>query len=307
MNTEFDTLYTDAMEPFKSQLKQFRRTHIPNVIYSKGVKWTYLSGGQGDEVVLVLHGGGGPAESLFRYIRLLEDNYRVIAPTIPSGVASVADALDTIVAILDKEITPAVHVFGVSNGGMIGQCLTRQHPRKVLSLVLFHSMLPSAAYASLFGRRAKMFSLMPQWVAVSLGQRWLKNQIRNEASNATPGERLFWIAYFKELYNSEFITKAHFVSRAKILTDYFRNYCFDPHDLDKWPGRIFIIESQNDHVVNEHERERLKRFYGQARVHTFHGTGHMGGGLFKVEETVALIKDFLLEARQSTDEIERYR
>ena len=110
--------------------------------------------------------------------------------------------------------------------------------------------------------------------------------------SAMPGEQLFWTAYFKELYNSELVAKAYFVSRAKILTDYFRNYRFDPHDLDDWSGRIFIIESQNDQVVNERERERLKRFYGQARVHTFRGAGHLGGGLFKVEETVDLIKDF---------------
>jgi hypothetical protein len=77
------------------------------------------------------------------------------------------------------------------------------------------------------------------------------------------------------------------------LTDYFRNYSFDPRDLDAWLGRTFIIESENDRVVNARERERLKLFYRQARVHTFRGAGHLGGGLFKVEETVNLIKDFL--------------
>jgi hypothetical protein len=68
MKKDFDVLYTEAMEPFKSQLKQFRRTHNPREVYSRGIKWTYLMGGGGDKVVLVLHGGGGPAESLFRYI-----------------------------------------------------------------------------------------------------------------------------------------------------------------------------------------------------------------------------------------------
>ena len=296
MNAEFETLYTDATEPFKSQLRQFRRTHVPELIHSNGVVWTYLTGGVGDDVVLVLHGGGGPAESLFRYIASLEDSYRVIAPTIPPGVTTVADALSGILAILDKAGAPAVHLFGVSNGGMIGQCLVRQYPRKVLTLVLFHSMLPSAEYASQFGRRARTLSLIPRWVTVTMGRRWLGKRIRAETPNAMPGEQLFWTAYFEELYNSELVTKQYFVSRARILTDYFRNYRFDPHDLDNWPGRILIIESENDQVVNESERERLKRFYAQAEVHTFRGAGHLGGGLFRVEETVGLITGFFSSA-----------
>lgn len=56
---------------------------------------------------------------------------------------------------------------------------------------------------------------------------------------------------------------------------------------------MFIIESQNDQVVNEHERERLKNFYNQSKVHTFKGSGHLGGGLFETDETIKLINDFL--------------
>jgi len=83
------------------------------------------------------------------------------------------------------------------------------------------------------------------------------------------------------------------VSRAKILTDYFQNYQFTANDLLKWKGRILIIESQNDQVVNEYERERLKNYYNQAEVHTFAGSGHLGGGLFETEVTVALINEFI--------------
>ncbi len=293
MKNDFDVLYTEAMEPFKSQLRQFRGTHSPREVYSRGIKWTYLMGGGGDKVVLVLHGGGGPAESLFRYILSFEDSYQVIAPTVPAGVTTVADALDGILTIVDREAIPAFHVFGVSNGGMIGQCLVREYSHRVLTLILFHSMLPSVEYARAFGRRATVLSLMPRWVTATLGHRWLTKQIQAEAPNALRGEQLFWITYFKELYDSELVTKAYFVSRAKLLTDYFQNYRFDSNDLDDWSGRLFIIESQNDQVVNEHERERLKRFYDQARVHTLGGAGHLGGGLFKVEETVGLVKDFL--------------
>jgi len=294
MNSEFDAIYTSATEPFRSELKQFRQTHTLNVVYLKDKKWTYFVGGQGDKVILVLHGGGGPAESLFRYIMRFEDKYRVIAPTVPSSVNCVTEVVNATLEILNREAVPAVHIFGVSNGGMIAQCLVRQYPQKVLSLILFHSMLPSTDYAKVFGKRVRLLSILPLWITIALGQKWVIKQLQSEEANAKPGELAFWIAYFKELYRSELVTKEYLVSRARILTDYFQNYQFTPNDLINWNGRVFIIESENDQVVNEHERERLKNFYNQPKVHTFMGSGHLSGGLFETEETVALIDDFIV-------------
>jgi pimeloyl-ACP methyl ester carboxylesterase len=222
-----------------------------------------------------------------------EESYRVIAPTIPSEVTTVAEVLNALLMILQEEGTSSVQLFGVSNGGMIGQCLLRRDPEKVQTLILFHSMLPSAEYGKKFRRRARGLSLIPRFITVIFGRYWLNKQIRGEAANSTPSEQAFWIAYFKEFYDSELVTKAYFVSRAKILTDYFSNYQFEPGDLNEWPGRILILESENDQIVSTSERERLKSFYNQASVHTFRGAGHLGGGLFKVEESVGLIKEFL--------------
>ena len=53
------------------------------------------------------------------------------------------------------------------------------------------------------------------------------------------------------------------------------------------------MESENDRIVYARERERLERFYDNSRVHTFQGAGHLGGGLFKVEESVGIINEFL--------------
>jgi pimeloyl-ACP methyl ester carboxylesterase len=293
MNAEFDHIYTEATEPFKSELKLFRQTHTLKAIDVKGNKWKYFASGQGDEVLLALHGGGGPAESLFRYLVRFEENYRVIAPTVPASAHRVAEVVDAILEILDKEAVPAVHIFGVSNGGMIGQCFVRQHPQRVISLILFHTMLPSADYAKVFGKHAGRLSILPRWITVTVGQKWVIKQLQSEESNAEPGEIEFWKAYFKELYRSELVTKEYFVSRAQILTDYFQNYQFLPDDLTGWNGGVLILESQNDQVVNELERERLKHFYCQAKVHTFMGSGHLSGGLFETEETVELVNDFI--------------
>lgn len=234
MKTEFDTNYKNSTEPYKSELRQFRQTHTLKTISSKDKEWMYFAGGRGEKVILVLHGGGGPAESLFRYIMRFEDRFRVIAPTVPSSVNCVEDVVDAIQEILDKEAAPAVHIFGVSNGGMIGQCFVRKHPQEVLSLVLFHSMLPSSDYARVFSKRVRLLTRLPRWITVSLGQKWIIKQLQSEEATAKPGEVAFWIEYFKELYKSELVTKEYLVSRAKILTDYFQNYIFSPNDLLDW-------------------------------------------------------------------------
>jgi pimeloyl-ACP methyl ester carboxylesterase len=304
MDGEFDRYYPKSSQPYKGQLQQFRRTHPVIEMIIHGVRWNYYCGGHGPETILVLHGGGGPAESLFRYIQAFETDYRVIAPTVPARVNTVAAVMDAALAILEHEKTGRVHIFGVSNGGMIGQCLVRRAPSRFSSLVLFISMLPSSDYAAQFTRRAKMMSLLPGWVITRLGLHWIKKHVQSEADNAAPGELAFWRAYFDELYASDLITRDYFVSRAKILTDYFGGYHFHTHDLDKWYGRIFIMESENDQVVNARERERLKHHYPEARVHTFKGTGHMGGGLFMVEDTVKMTKEFLLTCSKVNHETE---
>jgi pimeloyl-ACP methyl ester carboxylesterase len=110
----------DTAAPYQKQLEQFQKTHRLGVIYSKGIEWTYLVGGAGDETILALHGGGGPAESLFRYIMAFEESFRVVAPTIPAGVSTVADALQGIRAVLEAAFIRCAHVFGVSNGERSG-------------------------------------------------------------------------------------------------------------------------------------------------------------------------------------------
>lgn len=119
----------------------------------------------------------------------------------PQPSLRIAEALEGILAVLDREAIPAVHLFGVSNGGMIGQCLVRKCPEKVRTLILFHSMLPSRASAQDFSRRVETLSRLPRWITVSLGYRWLKPQIQAEAPNALPGGLSFWRAYFRKFYD----------------------------------------------------------------------------------------------------------
>jgi pimeloyl-ACP methyl ester carboxylesterase len=78
------------------------------------------------------------------------------------------------------------------------------------------------------------------------------------------------------------------------LTDYFKSYPFIRDDLENWAGRILIIEAESDQVVSAGERQRLKQHYSREAEHTLRGAGHLSGGLFKVEETMQMVKEFLI-------------
>ncbi len=67
---------------------------------------------------------------------------------------------------------------------------------------------------------------------------------------------------------------------------------YSPGDRAEWRGKILIIESADDPMINEKERRRLKAMYPEADVYTFEGTGHLIP-LLKLDEMLDVIRGFL--------------
>ena len=88
--------------------------------------------------------------------------------------------------------------------------------------------------------------------------------------------------------------KADLVARYALAVDFDRNARFTPDDLQSWPGRILILEGDDDPIAEAPAREALKALHPQARVHTFHGTGHVAS-IARLDEYVAVIAAFLRE------------
>ncbi|MDY6960233.1 MAG: hypothetical protein SVK08_13865, partial [Halobacteriota archaeon] len=70
------------------------------------------------------------------------------------------------------------------------------------------------------------------------------------------------------------------------------NYSFLKDDLDDWPGKILIMESDDDPGFKEPVREALKTLYPQAEVHTFHNAGHTPG-YTDPGEYISILRGFL--------------
>lgn len=268
-------------------LRAFQATHPAKRLTVAGVPWEYLASGSGDQVILMMHGGTGSFESIFRYSLAFEGDHRVISPTVPTEVTSVAQALAGVTAILDAEGISAAHCIGFSMGGMLQQVLVRQQPERVRSLVLFHCPPPGKAYADQLERRSGRGRALPRWLARPVIRRYLARQFARYPT-ASDEERAFWTTYYLE---SSLGDRTR--NQLEIVLDYLRHQQFGPDDLANWPGAMLIIETATDEVIPEPERARLKALYPRARVHTFASGGHLGNGVFMFEAAVALMRDFL--------------
>jgi pimeloyl-ACP methyl ester carboxylesterase len=117
------------------RLLKFRSEHPCKHNNVAGVEWEYISYGNGTEVLLLLIGGLRVAEIALVYIQMLEDTYRLIAPTYPPP-GKIGGLVDGIAAILDAEQVPEAFVQGQSYGGAVAQVLIQHYPSQGRKVVL---------------------------------------------------------------------------------------------------------------------------------------------------------------------------
>lgn len=275
---------------FEETLQIFQKTHPLKHINITGHVWEYIVTGKGKETIFMIHGGTGSAESIFRYTTELEDDYCVITPTIPTEITTVKETVVGLEAILEIEKKVKFHAIGFSLGGMVEQVFLRKHREQVKSLVLFHCPAPSKSYADFIARTITINQIMPSWLPGIMGKLYMKREFSKQYSNIAKEEREFWINYY-----TQHSSKARTVNQMKIVLDFLRHYHFVSNDLAKWKGKVYIFETVTDTMIPKIERDRLKQIYPQAKVHSFSEGSHLGNGLFQVDTTVTLFKDFLAE------------
>ncbi len=290
-NPTFEQFYRDVPAEQRQRLLAFRAAHPVKAITADGHRWRYFTGGQGAGWLLVLHGGGGNAESLFQQITGFEREYRVLAPTYPATLRAVDDVLAGFEALYRAEGIGSAHAYGLSLGGGGAQALVRHQPGAVRSMILSHTAPPTPWMGRDLRRRLRRMTLIPSWAVLAIGRRRLRGRLELAADSVPPEERAFWEAFRAELYATS-LTKADVLARTRMQIDYHLNLRYGPHDLDGWPGRVLIIESDRDQNIPADVRAALRAAYPRARVHTFRGIGH-SGGLTLTEQNVALILEFL--------------
>lgn len=265
-------------------LAEFRTTHPVAQCRYAGETWYYRRVGVGTEPVIWLTGALGLGEFAFLLIRALGEPFRVVAPDYPP-VRTLDHMADGLITILDRERLDAAHVVSGSFGGMVAQHLVRRHPDRVRSLVLSHTAAPEPARARVAAVRAVVGTLAvwPEWLVRALFRR----RLRGSFAVGDP----FWLRYFDSTVAA--LSKAELVSRVRLAAEFAGQTGYGARDLERWPGRVLIMDADDDPHMPAATRAVLRALYPQAEVHTFSHTGH-SVAITDPERYAQVIRHFLL-------------
>jgi maspardin len=250
------------------RLQTFRRHHPRTEITLAGATWSYLLGGgdAGSKTLLILPGGERKGDLAFPLMEHFESRYRCLYPAYPP-CKTMASLVAGLVALLDRLAIERVDVFAASFGGDVGQCLVRAHPERVSSLILLNTGIPDVRLGKATQRGRALVALLPLPLLRVLIERLLHKLL-----SVQPAEASLWQAVLHELLGT--LTRADLISSFENTIDYRLHYHFTPEDLADWPGKVLLLQSDDDPATTPAMRMALRRLYPQARVHTFHGAGH---------------------------------
>jgi pimeloyl-ACP methyl ester carboxylesterase len=266
----------------------------------KGVEWEYVTAGRGTQTILLFHGAVGGAETMQWLASAFADEYRTITPTI-ADVSTLEEVCDAVSAILDREHVGRASVFGGSFGGLVAQAFFQRRRAQVEDLILLSTGVPNRR----IGARTEWMTRLLRLLPFSLTRGLIKLEISKHLNTPVPPEHAARIHAFQQRLDEYFnhkLTKRTLLSRVALSVDFNRSESYAPGDHGDWPGRVLIVESNDDPMIPAEERRRLRDAYPRALVCTFAGAGHMIP-LLRLEELVSVVKAFLKEDYSSPSDI----
>jgi pimeloyl-ACP methyl ester carboxylesterase len=266
-----------------------------------GVEWEYETAGRGREAMLLFHGAVGGAETMRALAEGFAGEFRTITPTV-ADVDTLEEVCDAASAMLDREHVARAHVFGGSFGGLVAQAFLKRRPAQVETVTLLSTGAPDRKTGARTSRMTKVVRLLP----FPLTRALMKMEMSRHLSTPAPPEAAARVAESKrrlEEYFDRKLTKRTLLSRIAISLDFNLNETYAPEDHAAWPGRVLIIESDDDPMIPAAERRRLRDTYPRAMVCTFTGAGHMVT-LLQPEALTEVVKAFVKEDYSSPSDIE---
>lgn len=270
-------------------------------LHIKGVEWEYETAGRGREALLLFHGAVGGAETMRALAGGFADEFRTIAPTV-ADVDTLEEVCDATSAILDREHVARAHVFGGSFGGLMAQAFLKRRPAQVETLTLLSTGAPDPKTGARTARMSRLVRLLP----FPLTRRLLKLEMSRHLGTPAPPEAAERVAESRRRLAEYFdrrLTKRTLLSRVALSVAFNLEESYAPGDPDAWPGRVLILESDNDPMIPDAERRRLRETYPRAMVCTFTGAGHMIP-LLQPEALTEVVKAFIKEDYASPSDIE---
>lgn len=258
--TNFFKIYKKNDKAAQS-LREFHKKPTKLVVVDN-IKWEYLSAGHGEKTILFIHGMGGDYELWWQQVIDFEKDFKVITYSLPEKVDNLNEALKGIKAILAKENVDKFYAVGTSMGGYIAQYLVKMIPNRVEKVVFGNTFPPNDDIKRENMTKSKIVPWLPEIILDKFREKSLNNELLPAAQNDS-----LLAAFLPSLP----FTKKEFINRYKVVIDYF---AVNPYKDEIKRIQKLIIESDNDPLINPKLRKKLKEFYPDAQVYTFHNEGH---------------------------------
>ena len=274
----FEELYANVDAETVNSLRAFRQAYPVQTLDLRGVKWNYLSLGDGPDTILFLHGMTGAYDIWWQQMEALQDEYRVISVTYPA-VNSLEEMEQGVLAILAAEGVEHFYVVGSSLGGYFAQYLVARHPQMVLGAVFANTFPPNDILAEKNKTIGTLLPYLPEWLVMNV----LSGSMRESVYPASDYSELVLAFGLEQIYGR--MSKAQVLGRYRCVVE-----PFEAPDMAVLGIPVMIIEADNDPLVEKALREQLKETYPTAEVVTL-SNGHFPY-LSMPDEYTSYLEDF---------------
>ncbi|MDV8147445.1 alpha/beta hydrolase [Arthrobacter sp. B10-11] len=268
-----------------AKLAAFRAGHRYRTLDVDGVRWRYVVGGSGEQVLLLPSGGTRLPDMYLLLIDALERDFRVLAPAYPAG-AGIDGLADGLLAILDAEGVEQADVLGSSFGGFVAQVFARRHPERVRRLVLANTGGPAAAPLPVLPLLIRFLAVLPENAVRSLTgwnwRRWFVPESQDDGK--------FWNTLLSDILSR--LGKEDLLSALREMNDFTHLPPVSAPEVPAAPVPVLLIESEHDEAFSPQARAALRALYPEAEVRLFAGTGH-GVMATRTTEYVETVREFL--------------
>ncbi|WP_439107012.1 alpha/beta fold hydrolase BchO [Congregibacter sp.] len=257
----------------------------PDASYSRfvdaaGLRWHVQVRGAGPDLLL-LHGTGASSHSWVPMARLLEQDFRVIAPDLPgqgftqlapAEQCSLAGMSQAIGALMNELDANPVVIAGHSAGAAIAASLCLRgslDPGAVVSIN--GAMLPfGRAAAPIFSKAAQLLSASPVFTQLvslhAVPRKPVERMLRQTGSN-TPAEM---IRCYRELLGNS----RHVAATLRMMANW--DLAQLEANLDRLNPDLTLLVCDNDSVVVPAQGEELARRVPGSVLRRIEGLGHLG-------------------------------
>ena len=250
-----------------------------------GHTWPYLAAGGGSEVLLLLPGAMGAADTSFQYILAFQEQYRVLSLDYPGAIVALPPLIEGLDGALDALGVSRAHVVGGSYSGLVAQFLAAAHPERVVSLLLSNTGAPDPAYAPRWRLAANLSAPLPEPLAHAA----MRATIRLFLSGDTAAQR-FWRHYFAAAIPH--LRKQAMVARLRLtaeMHDAGRELCRGPYR-----GPVLIVDAGQDALVPTRQRMALRALYPHAHGAALDSSGHVAS-LDESDAYITIYSEFLCD------------